>query len=184
MRKAQRQIGLDRHIPVKVREHDVIALIEMFSPQDGNDAPRASASRLSPSDAIESVVQHVLLASGEPEIRESVVVPDSVAVIDLCQRVVAVVQKPRKTMRHVQRLENLDADIPVMIAGASDSTFCLGAASDLPRYISRIGVVVEDIANFIWNNCKIHTVLPHVVARGRSVRAGRIPDYTPLGVYC
>lgn len=166
MRKTQRQESLYRHITVEMREHDVIPLVEVLSSEDGLNALGAGRAVSSPANASLPVVQHIMRASGEPEVSEAVVVPDPIAVVDLCHWVLAIVQKPRKTVRHVQNVKNLDADVPVMVASAGNGAGFAGAATDLPRYLSRIRVVLEDIANFIWDNCKVHTVLPHVVDRG------------------
>ena len=171
-------------MPVEVREHDVVPLVEVLPPENGLDALGLAGALSSPDNACQTVVHHVLRASGESEVSDSVVVPDPIVVVDLYQRVVAVVQKPRKTMRQIRHAKNLDGDVPVVIASTGNGAGFAGAASGLPRYIARIRVVLEDIANFIWDNCKIHTVSPHVVVRGRSALTGRTPDYTPLGAYC
>lgn len=178
MRQAKRHIRPLSHDAAKPRCEEIVPLVEMPSLVLSCDR-RSAPSPESPVDARKLPIEHLSRPIGDAEIDDAVVVPDPVVMVDLFRRLDPVVEKPRDSVRHVQPLENFDADVPVMVGRSGDRSRRLGAARDLPRNNASFRVVAQDIPHFIWDNDEIHLKSPLHLARGWSASTGHTPDYTP-----
>lgn len=178
MREAKRHIRPLSHDAAKPRFEDAVPVVEMATFVFRHDGSFPSFL-IPPAHTRVRPVEHLPGSVCDAEIDDAVVVSDPVVMVDLVRRLDPVVKKPRDSVRHVQSLKNLDADIPVMVCRSGDRSRRLGAARDLPRNNASFRVVVQDIPHVIWDNDEIHLKSPLHLARGWSASTGHTPDYTP-----
>ena len=150
----------DRHIAMVVGQHDVAPMIQRFAVEHYSP----SAVFAAPEYAARGIVELVLRLGDATKVCQSVICAVTIDVIDFFG-LFAVEKKPRKPVSKVRAPLMGDTNVPIAqfkTAGAKSAAL---DGLDSADY-SAFRVIREVFANGIRDNFRIHSVLPHVVARG------------------
>lgn len=160
-------------------------LVEMFMRKTGNPVP-CFAIRVEGDTNIALTVERISLAGQRSEVTDAVVVLDPVDVVKDRRRLNPVVHFVSNAVGLVAGFL-VDNSRVTLRANVFDGGSGLDASAvvNRPPHSSGIRAVAQHINQFLWDNLCIHSVSPHVVARGPVVGATGYPElYPKLGVYC
>lgn len=135
----------------------------------------------SPSSAVPRVPCWIKLAQVPNRVALVVVVD----VVNYFRRLLSVVEKPDHSVSVIVHPLVPDAVVTEAI-GISDrgSSFDAPSVVNRPPKLSGVWIKIQQFVKFLWDNLSIHSVLPHVVARGPVVGATGYPRfYHDLGGY-
>ena len=162
----------------------VNALVQCFAAESRAPEPASAVGveRDAPFDlAVQAVPCWITLA----EIPNRVALLVGVDVVNYFRRLLSVVEKPDHSVSVIVHPLVPDAVVTEVI-GISDrgSSFDAPSVVNRPPKLSGVWIKIQQFVKFLWDNLSIHSVLPHVVARGPVVGATGYPRfYHDLGGY-
>ena len=180
IREANRMILSLSHDARVPSEQDAFAGVEVSVTKVRNDigvnAP--AIALVSPCNASGLLsVAPVVFVVRRAEMLQSVIGGVMVKVINLW-RLLVMDKKPRKAVREVTGLFVSNAPITFGVKRSSNVTsFDVSRRANNPSEYARIGIVIKDIADRVWNNLCSHAELLLSVVRGAVVGATVTPDF-------
>lgn len=160
-------------------------LVDVFAGKTGNPVP-CFATRVEGDADVALTVERIGPCGQRSEVTDPVVVLDPVDVVKDGRWLNPVVHFVSNTVGLVAGFLVDDSRIALR-ADVFDGGSGLDASTvvNRPPHSSGIRAIAQHINQFLWDNLCIHSVSPHVVARGPVVGATGYPELYPrLGVYC
>jgi len=145
------------HPPAEVGHQDALALVH------GPACMKGHPLLIGPADSPACIVSGINLAADVTQIAQAVVRAVTVDMVNVI-RLFAVNKKPCKPVDVVSPVFNRD----LIVTG-------FGFGGLATRYLSRVGVVLNDIAHGIRNNLRSHVVPPYDVVRGLGIAVPSTP---------
>ena len=166
-----------RRLPTTPRLELVDALVQRFAPETRAPAP-APARGVERDAGLGRAVQAIPARIQLAEVPDRVALVVRVLVIDQIRRLFSVVEKPDDSVQEVGRALVIHAEVPVRIwVAAGRSGLDASPVINRPPNVAGVRVIIQQIAELVWDNLSIHSVLPHVLARGPVVGATGYPRF-------
>ena len=157
-------IGSLSHNSAVMGNHNVDAGVEAFAFVRSHCI--SAAPDALPGYARFALIQNILRLRNATKVCNAVISAITVNVVNNTW-LLTVIQKPSNAMRSVMGiLVRYFYIAAMMIKTARDGSSFSPSTSNLPRQIARLRIVIQDIADGIWNNFRVHFVPHYVVDRG------------------
>jgi hypothetical protein len=178
-RKTDRMTLPYSHNAAKVGNKNIVTAIDAFVFVSSVCVPvrfAASPVIFSPCNALHSApVELIVAAVRSAKVAKAVVAGISIRMINH-GRLLVMNKKPGNAMGHVPLSVVRDLDVPVRQATPGNHAgLDAFPNANAPSKFARIGIVIKDIANRVWNNLCSHAESPLSVVRGSVVGATDAP---------